>query len=567
MKTIKYLRLIFLFLGTIALATPFENAYAYSSPYFASRINEVNHWGQSGYQDTQIVAKGNKLYILDYFDGIVYKVSSDGTDGEIIAGKYRQGGYSPDGSVAANSTLESPSSIAVGNDGIVYIAEKDTHRVRAVLPNGILTTVAGNGTSVHPSLLSDAPDARQTSFKSPGYLNVGPDGNLYIYDSGVIRRVLSDGSTDHVGGYFGAAPNSNPYIEGGVSIEHALHPGVTYEITPFDFDSQGNIYYSSNSSIHKIDSNDGTVSTFVTMLGGASQTLEDSPVSGAALGISRTIDIDSQDRLWSGGGGLATGNAIQYFSLSDTIVKTAAGGGTIDLSLSTTQGSIVGTDLKLPSYIKGLSVNDEGDVYYIAPYITNRGVSSYYIGALSALPERDDTPPSIFTHQPLAPNINGWFNTDVVIIFDCHDADSGIASCSNPISLSTDGANQSVTGIAMDNAGNTNMATLSGINIDKTKPTATNGKISGWLSLIGAKPTITANVSDNLSGVIGGEYFTDVDPGQGNGTPMTYNSNTGKITAVVPIVGQSSGLHTIYMRSKDAAGNWSTTTYAQYYQL
>lgn len=105
------------------------------------------------------------------------------------------------------------------------------------------------------------------------------------------------------------------------------------------------------------------------------------------------------------------------------------------------------------------------------------------------------------------------------------------------------------------------------VQYDATNPTATNGKISGWLSLIGAKPTITANVSDNLSGVIGGEYFTDVDPGQGNGTPMTYDSSTGKIKAVVPIVGQSSGLHTIYMRSKDAAGNWSTTTYAQYYQL
>lgn len=100
---------------------------------------------------------------------------------------------------------------------------------------------------------------------------------------------------------------------------------------------------------------------------------------------------------------------------------------------------------------------------------------------------------------------------------------------------------------------------------DATVPTATNGTISGWLVLHWGNPTISANVSDNLSGVTGGEYYIDTDPGKGNGTPMAYSS--GKINATVTISSGTNGLHTIYMRSKDAAGNWSATTSVQYLYL
>jgi hypothetical protein len=82
--------------------------------------------------------------------------------------------------------------------------------------------------------------------------------------------------------------------------------------------------------------------------------------------------------------------------------------------------------------------------------------------------------PTITGSASPAANGNGWNNTDVTVTFDCDDGvGSGIASCEpdpNTV-LSGEGANQSVEGTATDNVSHTATATVSGINIDKTKPT------------------------------------------------------------------------------------------------
>src|SRR5205814_5803599 len=67
---------------------------------------------------------------------------------------------------------------------------------------------------------------------------------------------------------------------------------------------------------------------------------------------------------------------------------------------------------------------------------------------------------------------NGWNNTPVVVAFSAIDGLSGVAagSVTAPVTLSTDGAGQSASGTATDIAGNVGRAAVSGINIDRTKP-------------------------------------------------------------------------------------------------
>jgi hypothetical protein len=68
---------------------------------------------------------------------------------------------------------------------------------------------------------------------------------------------------------------------------------------------------------------------------------------------------------------------------------------------------------------------------------------------------------------------NGWYTSPVTVTFDCADqgtVQSGIATCGPQTTLSTDGGGQSVTGRAVDKADNTASTTVSGINIDTTKP-------------------------------------------------------------------------------------------------
>src|ERR1700694_1297785 len=54
-------------------------------------------------------------------------------------------GYSGDTGPALNCEINHPSGIAVASDGTIYFADTGNNRVRAVSPQGVITTVAGNG--------------------------------------------------------------------------------------------------------------------------------------------------------------------------------------------------------------------------------------------------------------------------------------------------------------------------------------------------------------------------------------------------------------------------------------
>src|SRR5205823_1432297 len=119
----------------------------------------------------------------------------------------------------------------------------------------------------------------------------------------------------------------------------------------------------------------------------------------------------------------------------------------------------------------------------------------------SAQVKIDGTPPTISGSFTPAANQYGWNNANVTVHFDCTDATSGIASCPTDTLLNTDGANQSVSGASMDNAGNMAGATVSGINLDKTLPTITYSGNAGRYT-VDQVVNITCAVSDNLSGVL-----------------------------------------------------------------
>ncbi|MBX3001211.1 MAG: hypothetical protein KF893_21995 [Caldilineaceae bacterium] len=94
-----------------------------------------------------------------------------------------------DGISALEATLESAESVAVGDDGRLYIADAQRSRVRRVM-NGIITTVAGNGIS---SFSGDFGPAKAAGLVYPSGLALDPEGNLLIVD-GVSRRIRWVGS-------------------------------------------------------------------------------------------------------------------------------------------------------------------------------------------------------------------------------------------------------------------------------------------------------------------------------------------------------------------------------------
>lgn len=151
--------------------------------------------------------------------------------------------------------------------------------------------------------------------------------------------------------------------------------------------------------------------------------------------------------------------------------------------------------------------------------------------------KRDATAPTISGSASPAANGAGWNNSDVTVSFTCGDVLSGVASCEPNQTLSVDGAGLSAAGTAVDNAGNSATATVSGINIDKTAPT--NIKFSG----------------DPADG--GTYYFGSVPAAP---TCSADAAISGLASCVVSGYSAAIGQHTLTATATDNAGNVGTAT-------
>jgi len=124
------------------------------------------------------------------------------------------------------------------------------------------------------------------------------------------------------------------------------------------------------------------------------------------------------------------------------------------------------------------------------------------MASASAIINIDRTPPTIAAQAMPAPNAAGWNNTGVNVAFTCADNLSGIASCPPLATVNSEGANQSISGTALDKAGNSASAAVV-LNIDETPPLLTATPVpaansAGWNN---SNVTINFNCSDTLSGV------------------------------------------------------------------
>ena len=124
--------------------------------------------------------------------------------------------------MATETGLWDPRGLAVDAAGNLYIADKPHDRIRKVTPAGWMTTFAGGGL---PSGSGDGGPATEARLKKPVDVAVGPDGSLYIADSGYrrIRRVRPDGIIEHVaGGGLGSTGDPTVDGDGGPAVDARL---------------------------------------------------------------------------------------------------------------------------------------------------------------------------------------------------------------------------------------------------------------------------------------------------------------------------------------------------------
>jgi RHS repeat-associated protein len=191
-------------------------------------------------------AVGN-LYIADSWNHRVRKVNTNG----IITTVAGNGicGYSGDDGLATRAQLDIPWDIATDAVGNLYIVDNNNHCIRKVDINGIITTVAGNGTYGYSG---DQGPAAKAQLNEPFDIAVDIAGNLYIVDNDNcrIRKVDTNGIITTVAGN-GICGHSG---DGGPAIEAQLR-ALSIEV-----DKAGNLYIEDSPCIRKIDTS-GIITT------------------------------------------------------------------------------------------------------------------------------------------------------------------------------------------------------------------------------------------------------------------------------------------------------------------
>lgn len=113
--------------------------------------------------------------------------------GEVVlfAGNDKSG-FSPDGSVAAGSSLNNITGLAIAPGGSIVFSEGSNNRVRRVDAQGRLETVAGDGQG---QFSGDNGPAENASLQHPSGLAYDAQGSLFIVDqnNARVRKVTPDG--------------------------------------------------------------------------------------------------------------------------------------------------------------------------------------------------------------------------------------------------------------------------------------------------------------------------------------------------------------------------------------
>lgn len=186
------------------------------------------------------------LIISDTGNQIIRRLNSDGFI-VTIAGAPGQPG-SEDGP-ASTARFDSPLGLAASTNGIICVADCGNHLIRAISPNGAVTTFAG-AAKTWGSADGSASAAR---FNGPVGLAIDSSGNLFVSDSNnhTIRKITPAGEVSTIAGY----PLQSGFADGPARAARFFQPA---ELT---FDTHGALYVadSMNHAIRKISA--GRVTT------------------------------------------------------------------------------------------------------------------------------------------------------------------------------------------------------------------------------------------------------------------------------------------------------------------
>jgi trimeric autotransporter adhesin len=146
-----------------------------------------------------ITDSSGNVYIADVSNQVIRLVTKSSGDITTFAGNNCCYGFNGDGSPATNVYLNHPVGMAFDTHGNLYFADSNNHRIRMISPGGTVTTVAGNGNQGYSG---DGGPAINAQLNEPFGIAFDAHGNLYFADShnNRIRVLLTNGNITTVAG-------------------------------------------------------------------------------------------------------------------------------------------------------------------------------------------------------------------------------------------------------------------------------------------------------------------------------------------------------------------------------
>ncbi|MFH6999695.1 hypothetical protein ACHRVZ_17360, partial [Flavobacterium sp. FlaQc-57] len=458
-----------------------------------------------------------------------------------------------------------PRGVAVDASGTVYIADPSNNRIRKITPEGVVTTLAGNGSYG----FADGIGAT-AQFDSPIGVAVDASGNVYVADFGnnKIRKISPAGSvTTLAGSTYGFADGAGTaaQFKGPCSVA---------------VDASGNVYVADayNHKIRKI-----TPAGAVTTLAGSTSGFLDGTGTTAQFYTPYGVAVD------------ASGNVYVADVVNYAIRKITPGGAVTTLAGGTfgnADGAGTAAQFKDPY---GVAVDASGNIY-VADYgnnkirkITSAGEVTTLAGSTSGFADGTDTQAQFKDPQGVAVDASGN-----VYVADASNnkirkiVDASFSSCNakplfSPASLpnlslclvtadtalsaiavnvSDDGTVESTTvtssNTALVTAANTGTASAAVIALtQKANQSGTADITIESTDNYGAKSTITytvtvkavqltANLQTNVSKNAGSNGAASVNPATGGTAGYTYDWSPGNPTGdgTVSVTGLTAGTWT-----------------------
>ena len=350
--------------------------------------------------DTILDASGN-LFIADENNYRIRKVSTNGII-MTVAGNGTNV-FSGDGGPATKAGLSHPIGIALDSCGNLFISDNAANRVRKVDTNGFITTVAGNGS---PGYSGDGGAASKASLNSPTSVAVDAFGNLFFTELGNfrIRKVDTNGIITTVAGN-GTSGYSG---DGGPATNANLSP-----LLGLYMDAFGNLFISDsfNNRVRKVNVN-GIITT-VAGNGSPSYSGDGGAAANAGLNAPRGVVVDSSGNLFIADSGNSRIRMVSRFASYPTLTlnnATTNDGGNYSVTITGPNGSVTSSMVALnvassPFILKSM-LNPDGSV--TLNLLTAPNTGSRVLAATNL------TPPVLW--QPIFTNVAGpagaWQFTD-----------------------------------------------------------------------------------------------------------------------------------------------------------